>query len=402
MNSKFEDLVNTHIIKEHSKIMNKGKFLMNHKLGIHSKRYFQTITFISTKKDLATKMMNLIGFLIFFISLMYLDESTIYKKRKKKEITNFYLIIISILTFFYAFLKVISKMIKFYLLKIEGLRSFDAQTFNPSTICFLLLYIIHPNLLTSKISIYMKWKVPYETYITPLNFFLIAFQNSLILYEISKRIIITRSLFSESSLYLIRNAKVNKTAVFFYIKYLFKKNPFRLLIWSLFFIGIQLSMLLKIFESPLGFLDSHSLSYWSNCFWTTFMIMLTTGYGDCFPQTYFGKLISVLSGISGYLVFSLIIISFSNFIGFKNREHKLYTLLEKNVLKSQLENSAATIISRVFQSYIAYKKNDFAKYRKYKVRLENEILYYKSFKKNYKQKKLLKNFNLKRQSTLNI
>lgn len=195
---------------------------------------------------------------------------------------------------------------------------------------------------------------------------------------------------------------MNQTVIFFYIKYLFKKKPFRLLIWSLVFIGINLSMLLKIFESPLNILDSSSLSYWSNSFWTTFMTMLTTGYGNCFPQTYFGKFISVISGIGGYLVFSLIIISFSNFINFKNREYKLFVLLEKNVLKGKLENSAAKIIARVFQSWIFFKRNDFCRYRKYKVKLENEILYYKSFKKNYLQKKLLKNFNLKRQSTLNI
>jgi len=43
------------------------------------------------------------------------------------------------------------------------------------------------------------------------------------------------------------------------------------------------------------------------------MTMLTTGYGDGFPETYIGKLISVLSGIIGQVFFSLMLLSFSNF-----------------------------------------------------------------------------------------
>ena len=78
--------------------------------------------------------------------------------------------------------------------------------------------------------------------------------------------------------------------------------------------GVQLSMLLKISEGVLMEGDEFTLSFWINSFWTVYLNMLTTGYASCYPQTLVGNLIAIISGVFGNVLFSVMLLSFSNFI----------------------------------------------------------------------------------------
>lgn len=74
---------------------------------------------------------------------------------------------------------------------------------------------------------------------------------------------------------------------------------------------------MRTFEGCLIEEDEFSLSFWINSLFTTYHTMLGTGYSISYPYTYFGKFVSFLTGILGYVIFSMIIIIFVEFMEFK-------------------------------------------------------------------------------------
>jgi hypothetical protein len=80
--------------------------------------------------------------------------------------------------------------------------------------------------------------------------------------------------------------------------------------------------------------DFSNLSQWQNSGWHIFVTMLTIGFGDTTPYSYWGRLFSVLCGIFGFGIFSLMIISFNKIISFDNQEKKVLNMIGKKKVKS--------------------------------------------------------------------
>ena len=104
------------------------------------------------------------------------------------------------------------------------------------------------------------------------------------------------------------------------MRYLFKKKPGELLIILMVVSGILLSMILKISEGVLMEGDEFSFSFWINCIWTVYLNMLTTGYASCYPETLVGNSVAVVSGVLGNILFSVMLLSFSNFVSLNSSE----------------------------------------------------------------------------------
>lgn len=86
-----------------------------------------------------------------------------------------------------------------------------------------------------------------------------------------------------------------------------KFRPFQLIFSILFFMELVMAMLLKVFETRIG--SNSDITLWSEAFWTVTQVSLNCGYGNVYPVTYEGKVICVLTGIIGLLIFSLVIAS---------------------------------------------------------------------------------------------
>ena len=111
---------------------------------------------------------------------------------------------------------------------------------------------------------------------------------------------------------------------------MFKKKPGELLIVLMIVSGILLSMMLKISEGILMNGDEFSFNFWINCFWTVYLNMLTTGYASCYPETLVGNSIAVISGVFGNILFSVMLLSFSNFIELNKSEVIVKKFLEQD------------------------------------------------------------------------
>lgn len=66
---------------------------------------------------------------------------------------------------------------------------------------------------------------------------------------------------------------------------------------------------------------------WSKSLWHTFITMLTVGYGDTTPLTYFGRLFSVSSGVFGYTYFSTLVITLNKILAFNREEENVKSFI---------------------------------------------------------------------------
>lgn len=134
---------------------------------------------------------------------------------------------------------------------------------------------------------------------------------------------------------ILKTSYVTNTMIYF-VKYSFRKYPARFF-FSLLVIGsFYFSIMIKLSEQPVR--DYSNLSKWQNSAWHIFVTMLTIGFGDTTPYTYWGRFFSVLCGIFGFGLFSLMIISFNKIISFGSREKKILNLIGKVLLWANPRN----------------------------------------------------------------
>ena len=381
-NSILNKLLETNKIK---KKVEKKNFLSYPALGIETKEFFRKINLLGGKKRLIFKTINIIGIIIVFLSFFYID---IKIEGGYENHENIILIIISVLTILYAILKFISKIFHEFILKFEKISLQSSSLIKKRFFFIFLIYLIHPNIFTKNIYLKIYWVAPYEVIQKNLNFTIIAFQNTIIFFEIFLRRLI-HSQITEKQKYKIRKKKSNQRAFPFFFKYIFLKDPIFVVKWLLILSGLELGMLLKIMET-----DNYNnyITNWSDSFWTVFMIMANSGFGDVFPISYSGKFVTVLTGIIGYLIFSLVILGISNLLNFDDFDNKISFVIDKDELEMLRRDKAASVITIFLKCAKTFKENDIRKYFKYKVLLDKEMRLLRDINKSFKDIKNLKNF----------
>ena len=105
------------------------------------------------------------------------------------------------------------------------------------------------------------------------------------------------------------------------------KNPSAFFL-RLFSLGVTyFSIMIKISEIPVH--RTLSPHRWTQSIWHTFITMITVGYGDTTPTTYWGRFFSILCGIFGYTFFSLFIITLNRILKMNKREGNVFSIIGK-------------------------------------------------------------------------
>jgi hypothetical protein len=106
------------------------------------------------------------------------------------------------------------------------------------------------------------------------------------------------------------------------------KNPTKFFN-RLFILGVvYFSVMIKISEMPVH--REVSPHRWTQCWWHTFITMITVGYGDTTPTTYWGRFFSILCGIFGYTFFSLFIITLNKHLAMNKQEGTVYNIIGRD------------------------------------------------------------------------
>jgi hypothetical protein len=131
----------------------------------------------------------------------------------------------------------------------------------------------------------------------------------------------------------------------FQLKAIQKDHPFFIVSLSFASICVILGILIRMFEVldiSGGGVDNYQ--FYTNGIWNIIVTMTTVGYGDFFPKTHVGRIISVLSIILGTLLVSLSIVSINRAIEFNTKERQAFIILNRTVLRKKLNETCQRII----------------------------------------------------------
>ena len=170
----------------------------------------------------------------------------------------------------------------------------------------------------------------------------------------------------------------------FALKACLKDRPHLLLIPAFAISTLALGVTLQIYEKPFNennssFTDNGSTqdySYLYNSMWLILLTMTTVGFGDTFPRTHMGRIISIITIIWGTFLISLMIIMFNNYILFSKIQQKSFNYLSKIHGNVRIRKLASKIISKFILLYVYHKK------RKISYRDPSLVYLYKQFVHN--------------------
>ena len=134
------------------------------------------------------------------------------------------------------------------------------------------------------------------------------------------------------------------------LKCLAQFSPIKLYISGFLLILFIMAYSVRIFERP----ANDSLDNYIDAIWLILITMTTVGYGDITAKTTGGRIISMISCLSGVFLTSMIIVTITNFLNLEPHEKRMLEILE---LTDELENEKE-LAKNIIQQYIGIiKKN---------------------------------------------
>lgn len=103
-----------------------------------------------------------------------------------------------------------------------------------------------------------------------------------------------------------------------------KENPF-LFIFTLYLFSIPFfGWMLRIAERPLIHVDKSNNGYdYANAMWNVIITMTTVGYGDLYPKTFLGRMVTFFICIWGTCIMSLMVVAITNVFNLDSSETKV-------------------------------------------------------------------------------
>jgi len=107
-------------------------------------------------------------------------------------------------------------------------------------------------------------------------------------------------------------------------------------------------------EEPQNVQDFTSM--W-NAVWNAVITLFSTGYGDLYPRTFYGRIVAMALCFWGVLITSLLVVSVTNMLVFTQNEERAYSLLMRLHHKMKLKKLAVEVLQAAF-IHRNTKKND--------------------------------------------
>eukprot|EP01017_Pseudomicrothorax_dubius_P043007 TRINITY_DN7096_c0_g1_i2.p1 TRINITY_DN7096_c0_g1~~TRINITY_DN7096_c0_g1_i2.p1 ORF type:complete len:267 (-),score=54.92 TRINITY_DN7096_c0_g1_i2:81-881(-) len=147
-----------------------------------------------------------------------------------------------------------------------------------------------------------------------------------------------------------------KPSYLFVIKSIMKSHPLELIGTALVSSVFIFAYAIRICERPLSrYTNTVDYSPYSNSLWNVVVTMTTVGYGDYYPRTLFGRIVSFTMCIWGLFIISIMVVSLTNLLNMGMLESKAYSVIERLQSRSQLKNLAASALSYIGKISISTK-----------------------------------------------
>lgn len=103
---------------------------------------------------------------------------------------------------------------------------------------------------------------------------------------------------------------------------------------------------------PLIQTSIHKFDNFWNSLWCMVLTMTTIGYGDIYPSTHLGRLVTIIAGIWGVFVLSLFVVTLNNITQLTKKEHNSYEeIIRKDNIRKYLYEDAGKIIQTFYRIY---------------------------------------------------
>lgn len=158
-------------------------------------------------------------------------------------------------------------------------------------------------------------------------------------------IITYKSKYGSTRSYRVCNMFGTRAGPKFIMKCLLRDSPLFYIICILFSGVFFFGWTKNIAESPidrlnLGFQEH---SFYNSC-WESIVTMSSVGYGDIYPKTYLGRIISFLEIIFGVSVISMSVVTLNNSMIMETGEANAYTVLKRLEIREMIKDSAIKIL----------------------------------------------------------
>lgn len=166
------------------------------------------------------------------------------------------------------------------------------------------------------------------------------------------------TIFASSSSHRICAVYGVKCSNTYVIKCMMREMPIRFILTMFFFGTIFFGYAYRIVEAPLLAVDrSIDLSSYFDCCWLVMLVMTTVGYGDVYPRTLLGRLITFLVVVYGAVVVSLMVNFVTQELQLSLGELKAYAVINRLELKNELREKSAQIINKFGQYLLLSLRN---------------------------------------------
>lgn len=169
--------------------------------------------------------------------------------------------------------------------------------------------------------------------------------------------------------------------IFFSMKSIMIKTPYKMYTILFIIVLAYCTFCLRIFERELDPYSGLNFgSYW-NTIWCLIITMTTVGYGDFYPSSFMGRIIGIISCMSGVFLISMLIVAITNILDFKGCEKNVYVIMdrielmeEKDMLASKLLGKYLKIINLSKKSAKIVSDSDKVKFERQRDKLRESFL----------------------------
>jgi potassium intermediate/small conductance calcium-activated channel subfamily N protein 2 len=86
-----------------------------------------------------------------------------------------------------------------------------------------------------------------------------------------------------------------------------------------------------------------------NCMWNVIITLTTTGYGEFYPKSIFGRIIGLIVCFWGTFMVSFFVVTINNMLRFSPSEEKSFNLLLRLHFKQELKRYAVNVLSAAYK-----------------------------------------------------
>lgn len=279
-----------------------------------------------------------------------------------------------------------------------GCQTFFDTGLLPKMIIEITLALIHPN----AIFVGKEWTTDKTWNLYPIPYYVNDFLVIIQLLRVYTYIfvIITISKFYSSRADRICKMMSVDLSFSLAIKYFYKSHPNIFLLTFFIVTSFPMALMLQIIEDPpLLYLNkirgyehtAYPYNSYSNCLWNVMVIITTVGYGDYYPESILGRLLTLFISLIGIIMVSTSITTLQGQVGFDEHQKEAKIFIDRINYKNIIKDSSTDYFHKTLT--FLYAKNDFIKTCEMN-RSEIDFLLKREFEQKYKDEiKDNRNFN---------